>query len=125
MFRKLFHLRLWLCLLLCLGAALCLTRAHAQEGENPLKLLTEAISKGDVAAAREALAKGADAGHRTSTGNTLLMYAVVKGKAEMVALLIEHGADANVRTADGRTALILAVITGDAELTRLVLRATA
>lgn len=115
---------LWL--LLCLSFAFVIAHVGAQEvKESPTSALGKAIEKGDVAAAKDALARGANPSASTDTGNTLLMYAVGKGNLEIVSLLIQEGANANVRGDKGRTALMYAVLFGDMEITRAVLKATA
>jgi len=74
-----------------------------------------------VAAVRDALAQGADANYRTSTGNTFFDVRGSKKNVEIVSLLIQHGADANMRNDSGRTALLLAVVVGDAAMVRAIL----
>jgi Ankyrin repeats (3 copies) len=59
--------------------------------------LFAAARKGDVAAVKALLDKGADVNAKTNYGATALSYACDKGHVEVVRLLIERGADVNVK----------------------------
>lgn len=59
--------------------------------------LYEAVRKGDAAAVKAVLDKGADVNAKFRYGATALFKAADLGKADVVKLLIERGADVNVR----------------------------
>ena len=59
--------------------------------------LYEAVRKGDAAAVKAVLDKGADVNAKFRYGATALFKAADLGKADIVKLLIERGADVNVR----------------------------
>ncbi|MGH9903508.1 MAG: ankyrin repeat domain-containing protein, partial [Pyrinomonadaceae bacterium] len=59
--------------------------------------LWEAARKGDAAAVRALLDKGADVNAKFRYNATALSYAADKGHTEVVKILIERGADVNVR----------------------------
>lgn len=64
---------------------------------SPDKALSEAVDKGDLGAAREALANGAMVNRRQDiTGSTLLHSAAWRGDVPMARLLVEHGAIVNI-----------------------------
>ncbi len=63
--------------------------------------LDKAVVAGDLAAARAALASGANVRQTDMTGGTLLHTAAWRGDLAMARLLMEHGA--NVNHADSRT----------------------
>jgi len=58
--------------------------------------LLSAAKKGDAAAVKSLLAKGADVNAKTRYNQTPLMFAAEKGHLEIVKALIEAGADVNV-----------------------------
>lgn len=68
--------------------------------------LMRAAAIGDLAAAKELLARGADVNAKTADDYTILMYAAFYGNAEIVEFLPDNGADVNARHKDGFTALI-------------------
>lgn len=70
----------------------------------PDPLLT-AVAAGDAAAAKAALAAGADANARDDAGTTALMRAAHEGNVALVRLLLGAGADVNAADAGGWTAL--------------------
>jgi len=69
---------------------------------DPRERLLEAAYRGDLAAARRALAGGASANFRARSGTTPLYAAAVQGNGPMVRLLLEAGADPD-RQATGDT----------------------
>lgn len=78
--------------------------------------LVEWVEKGNLVAAREALAKGADVNARNDDGTTILMIAVAKGHKDIAKLLVSKGADVNAkkeRVDKGMTALMYACLKGD------------
>ncbi|MFA5106679.1 MAG: ankyrin repeat domain-containing protein, partial [Candidatus Micrarchaeia archaeon] len=70
------------------------------------KKLLEAVSSGDLAGVKEALAAGADVNAKDRDGYTALMVASYWGHMDIVKLLIAAGADVNAKSETGYTALI-------------------
>ncbi len=71
--------------------------------------LIEAARRGDIAAARELIQKGADVNATDSFGTTSLMYAAGGTSVELVRLLLDAKADIGMQESyAGRTALFLA-----------------
>lgn len=84
--------------------------------------LFAAARKGDVAAVKALLDKGADVNAKTQYGATALSYACDKGHTEVVRLLIERGADVNVKdTFYGEVPLGWALGKGHVEIVRLLI----
>ena len=73
--------------------------------QNPPADLHQTAEKGDVAAVRALLARGALPNVPDRKGATPLMLAAGRGYSEVVELLLKHGADPNRRDRDGDTAL--------------------
>ena len=84
-----------------------------------------AVTRGDVGAARELLHLGADVDARDRYGQTGLMLAAHHGHLELVALLIEHGARLDVTAKYGLSAVMLAIVAGHTEIARRIARAGA
>lgn len=86
-----------LCTPLTLGLCLLLgATANAQEGVPRQAPLIEAITKGDLAAVKDAIEKDpASVKSASRYGPQPLAYAVGRGNKEMTALLLEKGADPN------------------------------
>lgn len=94
--------------------------AIAQNNVN--EQLWEAARKGDAAAVKDLLAKGADVNAKFRYGATALSYASDKGHTEVVKVLLEHGADVNVKdTFYGATPIIWAAQKGHTEIVRALL----
>ena len=71
--------------------------------------LAYAILTGDAAAAKAALAAGADANSRDpNLGGTPLIFAALMGRAEIAKMLLAAGADINATNNDGTNALTVA-----------------
>lgn len=71
---------------------------HAQDARQSLNdELWTAARKGDAAAVKTLLERGADVNAKFRYGATALSYAADKGHVEVVKLLIERGADINVK----------------------------
>lgn len=84
--------------------------------------LHEAVGHGDVAAARQAIAAGADVRHTNLVGSTLLHTAAWRGDLAMATLLIERGALVNAAdTRSGETPLHSAARGNRAEMVDLLL----
>ena len=64
----------------------------------------DAVQKGDVEAAKQAIADGADVNEKNADGVAPLSNAAYFGHKEVVELLITNGADVNAKF-DGRTPL--------------------
>ena len=77
------------CLLLVLPAAAAAQTADLDAG------LREAAIKGDLAAVKSLLEKGAKVDAASEFGATALIFAADRGHVEIVKTLIEHGADIN------------------------------
>ena len=92
----------------------------AAAANNPLnEQLWEATRKGDVAAVRSLIAKGADVNAKWRYNQTPLFKAAERGHTEVVKALIEAGADVNVRdTFYQATALYWATDKGHTEIVR-------
>ena len=71
--------------------------------------LIEPIEKGDIEAAKQHLATGADVNAKDVYGWTPLHHATDWGRKEIAELLIAAGADMNVKNKDGATALDKAI----------------
>ena len=99
-----------LCLPLLLAGCSFVTRRNEPPPPPPL---VKAASKGDTAAVRALLAKGADIQARDAAGRTALMYAAENGDPTSVQALLLSGADVNGRDWQGWTALMYAAETGD------------
>jgi len=83
--------------------------------------LSNAAVSGDIEAAKQAIAAGADVNATDEVGRTPLHYASANGHKEVAELLIANGADVNAKTPDdrgGQTPIDLT--TGHTELTELL-----
>jgi ankyrin repeat protein len=69
-------------------------------------LLMRAAATGDLVAAKELLARGADVNAKNADDYTALMSGAFYGNAEIVEFLLDNGADVNARHKHGLTALI-------------------
>ncbi|HEX7174849.1 MAG TPA: ankyrin repeat domain-containing protein [Pyrinomonadaceae bacterium] len=88
--------------------------------------LYEAVRKGDVAAVKATLDKGADVNAKFRYGATALFKAAERGNADIVKLLIERGADVTVRdTFYGATAMTWALDKGHVDAVRAILEKSA
>jgi hypothetical protein len=84
--------------------------------------LYDAVRKGDVAAVKATLDKGADVNAKFRYGATALFKAAERGNADIVKLLIERGADVTVRdTFYGANAMTWALDKGHVEAIRALL----
>src|SRR5437588_6754931 len=79
-----------------IGLAMCGT-TRAGEAAGPGEDLLAAAGKGDAAAVKALLAKGADVNARNAYGATALSFAADKGHLEVVKLLLQHKADVNAK----------------------------
>jgi ankyrin repeat protein len=87
--------------------------------------LFDAIARGDVRALKDAIARGADLGALTPSGETALMRALLaRSSLDCALVLVQLGADINQRGGAGRTALHIAAARG-ADAVELLLAAGA
>jgi ankyrin repeat protein len=93
--------------LVCAVVTACgaLSPTHSQ----PRSELADAVTRGDLAAVRGVLDRGADPDVRGDHGDTALMLAALYGDAELVRLLLDHKADPRLANAAGATALHWAI----------------
>ena len=82
--------------------------------------LIAAVLKGDLAGARTALQRGADANARALGVYTALYYAVGSDNLEMVSLLLDRGANINLAS-DGTTPIYTAAAHDNLEMVRFLL----
>jgi ankyrin repeat protein len=83
--------------------------------------LVEVAERGDVEAARELLAGGADVNFALDGDGTPLIQAARAGELSMVILLLEHGADVNRFSAGDGNPLIMAAASGHMDIVRALL----
>ena len=84
--------------------------------------LWTAARKGDVAAVKALLKRGADVNAKFRYGATALSYAADKGHLDVVRTLLEHGADVNVKdTFYKATPIIWAAMKGHAQIVQALL----
>jgi ankyrin repeat protein len=109
-------------LLLPLFALNALAQATPDPKQQLNEQLYEAVRKGDTAAVRTLLDKGADVNAKFRYGATALFKAAERGHTEIVKLLIERGADVSVKdTFYSATAMTWALDKGHAEVVRALL----
>jgi ankyrin repeat protein len=107
------------------------TGAQSASAQSPVKTgdpalneeLLSAAKKGDVAAVKSLLLKGADVNAKTRYNQTPLMLAAMQGHVEVVKTLLEAGADLNVTDTFYKsvTALSAAADRGHTEIVKLLL----
>ena len=85
----------------------------------------DAITRGDVEAARRLLQAGEDVDSRDRHGQTALMLAAHRGQQALLEVLIENGANLNVTAKYHLSALMLAVVAGHTEIARRLAQAGA
>ncbi|MDE0092005.1 MAG: ankyrin repeat domain-containing protein [Oligoflexia bacterium] len=89
------------------------------------KDLIEAGKKGDIAAVKSLLAKGADVNAKDKDKSTVLMWASLIGHTEIVRWLIQEKANVNLVNRWGSTALIRASLYVRLEIVKLLIKAGA
>lgn len=94
---------------------------RAQSGDD----LIDAAGRGDLAAVRTQLKRGAPVETRDLRSWTALMVASARGHADVVRALLAGGADPSPRAADGSTPLMAAAVGGHTEIVRALLDAGA
>jgi len=87
--------------------------------------LYEAVRKGDVAAVKSVLDRGADVNAKFRYGTTALFKAAERGYPEITKMLLDRGADVKVKdTFYGATAMSWAIGNKHVEVVRLLLEKT-
>lgn len=79
-----------------------------------------AIERGELAAVRHLLERGAAVDSKDRYGQTALMIAATRGQTEVVKFLIQNGAELNLTAKYHLSALMLAVVNGHEEIVRLL-----
>jgi ankyrin repeat protein len=87
--------------------------------------VADAAMRGDAAAVRALLAKGADVNAPQGDGATALHWAVYRGDKVLAGLLIRAGANVKAANRDGSTPLWLASVNGSADIIAALLEAGA
>ena len=95
--------------------------ATAAQAPTAVTDLLESAKLGDLARARELLARGAAVDASDRRGLTPLMWASASGHAELARLLLESGAAVDRRASDGTTALMLASANGFTDIVRALI----
>jgi uncharacterized protein len=103
-------------------AALLLCQAPARPPVRPDVDLVESAKLGQLARARESIARGASVEVTDRSGFTPLLWAAAGGQTEMVRLLLDAGAAADRRASDGTSALMAAAANGFTEVIRAQVR---
>jgi hypothetical protein len=85
--------RLRILMLALASAVVLIPTLHSQDLTDDLLAATR---KGDVAAVKALLDRGANVNSKSAYGSTPLFFACDRGNVEMVKLLLERGADVNV-----------------------------
>jgi ankyrin repeat protein len=85
------------------------------------RALLKAAKKGNIEAAKQALADGADVNAKVEEGWTPLHLAAENGHKEIIELLIAKGADVNAKGRWGSTPLLLAALYGHKEVVELLI----
>jgi ankyrin repeat protein len=87
--------------------------------------LTAAVARNDLAAARAALAAGADPQASDAQGIPAVVHAAARGQTPLARALIDAGADVNVKGPYSPTPLVAAIDNGDVALVTVLLAAGA
>ncbi|RTZ70399.1 MAG: hypothetical protein DSZ35_00560, partial [Verrucomicrobia bacterium] len=90
---------------------------------NPDGALTQATIDGNIEAAKQAIAAGADVNAKDGGGWTPLHHAVEAGHKEFADLLIASGTDVNAKDKLGWTPLFYAAFSGHKEVVELLIAA--
>jgi hypothetical protein len=88
---------------------------------NGWTVLMHAIEVGNIAVARELVARHANVNARNGNGDTALLVALFEGHPDEAEMLIASGADVQIANNQGRTALMPAAMHGDFRLCKLLL----
>jgi len=83
--------------------------------------LMQAIEAGNIAFARELVARHADVNARNSNGDTAFLVALWRGHPAEAEMLIASGSDVQIANEQGRTALFAAAMHGDTRTCKLLL----
>ncbi len=105
---------------LCSALLSALLPSPAAADSTPL--LNAAAARGDLAAAKELLAKGAELNLRDADGWTPFLLAVREGHATLVEFLLSAGADPSPATTNGNSAMHLVVDRNHLEVMKVLLK---
>lgn len=86
------------------------------------KQLMNAAKAGNIQAAQDLIAQGANINARNEEGWTPLMLAALYNRKNMIELLLKHRANINAQDNNGKTALMLAFILGNTGIIKLLLQ---
>ncbi len=87
--------------------------------------LMVAAQSGDLAAAKKAIAAGANVNAMSGNGLSVIMYAAGKGHTDIVRLLLKAGANIEAKEKNGVTPLMLAANLGHTEAVKALIQAGA
>lgn len=87
--------------------------------------LMVAAQSGDLAAAKKAIAAGANVNAMSGNGLSAIMYAAAKGHTDIVRLLLKAGANIEAKEKNGITPLMLAANLGHTEAVKALIQAGA
>lgn len=101
----------------------CTFRAEAQRGPELSKSTTDAIIKGDLAAARRFLASGRNVNATNQDGDSAIHLAASGGHLDIVQLLLNEGANPNIEnTLSGERPLHGAAFNGHLPIIKLLIK---
>ena len=84
-------------------------------------LFLSAVKKGDTAATKIFLSKGADVNAKNESGNSALYLATTVGKTDLIQFLLKKGAKINQKNMNGETALAEAIGSRRASAVKILL----
>ena len=108
-------------LLTTIAAVLLVGCGQSQPPEPPDISIRKAVGAGNIEAAKQAIAAGADVNAKDKYGWTPLHSAAFNGHKEIVELLIDNGADLDAKNILGVTPLHYAANQGHTEIVELLI----
>ena len=108
-------------LLTTIAAVVLVGCGESQPPEPPDISIHDAVFDGNIEAAKQAIAAGADVNAKDLGGLTDLHYAASGGQKEITELLIAEGADVNAKDESGKTPLHWAAWRGHKEVAELLI----